>query len=270
MTPEQCLSVGDPDGALAALQAEVRTRPHDSKLRIFLFQLLCVQGDWGRAITQLKLCAELDPSALPMAQTYREAIICEVFREKVFAGEKMPLVFGEPQEWIALQIEALKLLAQGDAPKAAELRELAFEAAPASSGTLNGVAFEWIADADTRLGPLLEMVVNGRYFWVPFTAIQEIRAEDPEDLRDSVWTAVNLVLNTGGEVVALIPTRYAGTTMRAGGSARLARLTEWEDAGDGAFIGIGQRLLATDQGDVGLMDLRRLIIGGSTGGSPDG
>ncbi len=270
MTPEQCLSVGDPDGALAALQAEVRARPQDPKLRIFLFQLLCVQGDWNRAITQLKLCAELDPSALPMAQTYREAIICEVFRQKVFAGEKAPLVFGEPQEWIALQIEALRLLAQGNAPKAAELRELAFEAAPASSGALNGAAFEWIADADTRLGPLLEMVVNGRYFWVPFTAIREIRAEDPEDLRDSVWTAVNLVLNTGGEVVALVPTRYAGAATPADGSARLARSTEWEDAGDGAFIGIGQRVLATDRGDVGLMDLRRLVIDSPTGGPPDG
>ena len=43
-----------------------------------------------------------DPTALTMAQTYREAIICEVYREKVFAGEKAPLDFGEPQEWLAL------------------------------------------------------------------------------------------------------------------------------------------------------------------------
>ena len=101
---------------------------------------------------------------------------------------------------------------------------------------------------------------------VPFTAIREIRAEGPEDLRDSVWTAVNLVLNIGGEVVALIPTRYPGTTTRGDGRARLSRSTEWEDAGDGVSIGIGQRLLATDQGDVGVMDLRRLVIGGPTGG----
>jgi type VI secretion system protein ImpE len=37
-----------------------------------------------------------------MAQTYREGIICEVFREKVFSGEKDPLIFGEPVEWLAL------------------------------------------------------------------------------------------------------------------------------------------------------------------------
>ena len=163
--PSDFLRENDPDGALEALQHQVRAHPADSRLRILLFQLLCVQGDWKRAIAQLKLCAELAASALPMAQTYREAIICEVFREKVFAGEKAPRVLGEPQEWIALQIEALKLLADGNAPKAAELRERAFEAAPALSGTLNDITFEWIADADMWLGPLLEMVVNGRYFW---------------------------------------------------------------------------------------------------------
>ena len=42
-------------------------------------------------------------------QAYREAIICEVYREKVFAGTKAPLVFGEPQEWLASLIEAQKL-----------------------------------------------------------------------------------------------------------------------------------------------------------------
>ena len=101
MTPEDHLKAGDPAAALEALQALVRAKPADAKLRIFLFQLLCVIGDWNRAIRQLKVCGELDPGALQMAQAYREAIICEVYREKVFAGDKAPLVFGEPQEWLA-------------------------------------------------------------------------------------------------------------------------------------------------------------------------
>ncbi|KAB2859961.1 MAG: GTP-binding protein, partial [Bauldia sp.] len=33
---------------------------------------------------------------------------------------------------------------------------------------LNDAAFEWIADADSRLGPTLEVVINGRYGWLPF------------------------------------------------------------------------------------------------------
>ncbi len=254
----ELLRANDLDGALAALQAQVRANPADAKLRIFLFQLLCVTGDWKRAITQLKLCAELDPTALPMAQTYREAIICEVYREKVFAGEKAPLIFGEPQEWLALLIEAIKALAQGRSDEAAALRARAFDAAPATTGEIDDQRFEWIADADLRLGPVLEIIINGKYYWMPFAAIATLRCDPPQDLRDSVWTAANLTLHNGGEFVALIPTRYPGTTTSADPAAKLARATEWVDAGAETFVGTGQRLLTTDAGDVALMDLRVL------------
>jgi type VI secretion system protein ImpE len=260
MRAEELLKTGDLDATLTALQAEVRAKPADAKLRIFLFQLLCVMGDWKRAVTQLKVSAELDAVATPMAQTYREAIICEVYREKVFAGEKDPLVFGEPQEWLALLVEALKALAQGRVADAAGLRSRAFEAAPTVEGTLNEAPFGWIADADSRLGPVLEAVVNGKYFWMPFTAIAKVTAEPPKDLRDVVWTPANIVLRNGGDIVALLPTRYAGTAGRGSGAQKLARTTDWTDLGDETFTGLGQRLLATDQGDTALMDLRRLVI----------
>jgi type VI secretion system protein ImpE len=265
MGAEELVKLGDLAGALAALQSDVRARPADARLRIFLFQLLCVMGDWKRAITQLKVSAELDAQALPMAQTYREAIICEVYREKVFSGEKDPLLFGEPQEWLALLVNALKIEAQGQAEQAGVLRQRAFDDAPAASGHLNEVPFDWIADADSRLGPVLEIVVNGRYFWMPFTALAEIRAEPPADLRDTVWTAVNLTLRNGGEIVGLVPTRYAGTADAGDDAARLARRTDWRDLGNGGFAGIGQRLLATNAGDTALMDLRKLVIGGGGG-----
>jgi len=43
---EQHLKDGDPAAALAALQELVRAHPSDAKLRVFLFQLLCVLGQW--------------------------------------------------------------------------------------------------------------------------------------------------------------------------------------------------------------------------------
>lgn len=260
MTPQEHLKAGDPDSALKALQDQVRADPANARLRIFLFQLLCVLGDWKRAITQLKLSAEMDELATMMAKTYREAIICEVFREKVFAGEKEPLIFGEPEEWLALLIQAQKLLAGGNPTEAAELRARAFDAAPAASGEVDGQQFDWIADADMRLGPVLEVIVNGRYFWLPFSAIDTLTMEAPVDLRDAVWTAATLKLINGGEVVALIPTRYPGTATSGDGAARLARATTWVDAGADTFVGTGQRLLTTDQGDIALMDIRSLIM----------
>ncbi|MDF1718034.1 MAG: type VI secretion system accessory protein TagJ [Antarcticimicrobium sp.] len=270
MTPEEHLKTGDLDLALKALQDKIRADPADARLRVFLFQLLCVMGDWNRAIKQLKLSAELDEGATMMAQTYREAIICEVYRDKVFAGEKEPMIFGEPQEWLALLIEAQKTLAQGRPDEAAALRARAFDAAPAASGTLNGEPFDWVADADMRLGPVLEIIINGRYFWLPFAAIAELEIDEPGDLRDAVWTAGTLRLANGGELAVLIPTRYPGTTASGDSAAMLARATSWADAGAETYVGTGQRLLATDRSDIALLDLRSLVMDGAGGAPGDG
>jgi type VI secretion system protein ImpE len=261
MTPEEHLRSGDLDAALAALQDRIRAHPADVKQRIFLFQLLCVLGDWKRAIQQLKVCGEMSPAALPMAQTYREAIICEVYREKVFAGEKEPLVFGEPQAWIAPLMEALKLTAQGRSADAASLRAKAFDEAPPTPGMLNGEAFEWIADADMRIGPVIEAVVNGRYFWLPFGSIAQLDFDAPADLRDAVWMPGTLTLKNGGQVVLLVPTRYAGTAASGAPAEKLARAASWTDLGEDCFADTGQRLWTTDAAEVALMEVRSLTFG---------
>ena len=74
MQAEKLLQQGDVEEALQALQESVRSKPADPRLRVFLFQLLCIRGEWGRALTQLKLSGELDPINLAMVQTYREAV----------------------------------------------------------------------------------------------------------------------------------------------------------------------------------------------------
>src|SRR5262245_3132945 len=159
---ELSLKNGDPAAALAQLQEQVRARPADAKLRIFLFQLLCVRGEWERALNQLKVASELDASALAMAQMYGEAVRCEAIRRDVFEGRKAPMVFGEPEQWLALLIESLLVAGKGDADRSAELRARAFEEADTSAGEINGQSFEWIGGADSRLGPVLDAVVNGK------------------------------------------------------------------------------------------------------------
>lgn len=264
MSAEELLKTGTLEETQAALMDKVRKDPADVKQRIFLFQLFAVQGDWERAVKQLKVCGGMDVETLPMVQSYREAIICELIREKVFAGEKAPMIFGEPENWVAELVEALGATARGDHAAAAELRAKAFDKAPAVGGTANGDAFEWIADADMRLGPVLEMVMNGNYYWVPFSAIKKLNFDEPVDLRDRVWTPAQITWANGGEVVGFIPTRYPGAPASGSDAVKLSKVTEWTDLGHDTFIGAGQRLLTTDFGDLALMDLRELVF--DTGG----
>jgi type VI secretion system protein ImpE len=259
-TAEQFLRSGDPAAALAALQDRIRADPADSKLRIFLFQLLCVLGQWERALNQLKLAADMDAAALPMAQMYGEAVRCEAIRREVFAGRKSPVVFGEPESWLALLIESLLAAGEGQGERAEELRARAFDDAPPSSGTINGRPFEWIADADSRLGPVLEAVINGKYYWVPFARLARLDIEPPEDLRDMVWAPAHLQFENGGEVLALIPTRYPGSEASPDGLVALARKTTWEETGENTHHGLGQRVLTTDAEDVPLMEVREVTV----------
>jgi type VI secretion system protein ImpE len=255
---EKAVREGDPALALQQLQQAVREKPGDAKLRVFLFQLLCVNGQWDRALNQLNVCAEMDAGALEMRETYRDAIACEALRAQVFAGTRAPMLFGEPEAWVALMIESLLRAGSGDADASAKLRAQALDAAPATPGTLDGQAFEWIADADTRLGPVLEAIVNGRYYWVPFTRLEKVTFEPPADLRDFVWTFSTLRFTNGGEVPALIPVRYPGSEKSSDGLIVLSRKTEWVEAANGVFTGSGQKLLATEAGEFPLLQCREL------------
>src|SRR5216683_2764995 len=218
MGTEDWLRGGDPSTALSDLQEQVRKNPSNAKLRVFLFQLLAIEGRWDRALTQLKIAGELDPGNLAMVQTYREALSCE------------------------------------------QLRDEAFAAAPATRGVIDDQPFEWIADADPRLGPVLEAIISGRYYWVPFNHIREIRVEAPADLRDVVWMPAYFTWANGGESVGLIPTRYPGSQASADPQLRLARRTDWAERGAELFVGLGQRMLATDAGEYPIMDARAIRL----------
>jgi type VI secretion system protein ImpE len=266
---ERDVKGGDPHAALARLQEDVRARPSDSRLRVFLFQVLCVLGQWDRALNQLKVASELDPLALPMAQMYGEAVRCEAVRDEVFDGKKSPMVLGEPDRWLALLIESRLLAGRGEPAHSEELRLRAFEEAPASRGTIDGRPFEWVADADSRLGPVMEAIINGRYYWVPFSRLGGVALEAPEDLRDLVWMPARLQFENGGESLALVPTRYPGSQASDDGGIALARKTSWEPIAEDAYRGLGQRIIATDTAETPFLEIRAISIAGKGEPGPE-
>jgi len=208
--------------------------------------------------------------------TYRDAVQAEALRAEVFAGRRSPVVFGEPEPWVAHALEALKLSGEGHHARAATLRAEALEQAPTVAGRVfttstpppaedappdaAGEAFEWIADADSRMGPLVEAVVLGRYWWIPMQRIRRMDLEPPADLRDLVWTPVHFEWANGGEGYGLVPTRYPGSESCDDDSIRLARRTEWAEVVEGAWHGLGQRMLATPAGEYPLLELRRVEL----------
>jgi len=260
MQAQAYLQSGDPQKALSTLTEQVRKNPAKVELRVFLFQLLSILGQWERALTQLNVAAEMDSDAWLMAQVYRPALNCEVLRSNVFQGKRTPLCFGEPLAWMAWLMQLPGLIAAGQSRAASDLRDQAFDAASSISGQINGQSFSWIADSDERLGPTFEAIINGKYYWIPFERIREIRIEKPVNLRDVIWVTATFTWINHGHSVGLIPSRYPGSEEDKDSALQMSRKTVWRDVGNNFFVGMGQRMLATNQGEYPLLEIRELVF----------
>ena len=255
MTAEQLLKDGRPDEALKALQTAVRDDPANAKPRVFLFQLLSVLGDWKRADTELKVLADMDSDSMMLSRIFEPVLLCEAIRADVFAGKRTPIIFGEPGEWIGSLVQAMELFGKDKFRAGIELRDKAFEAAPTTSGKINGEDFEWIADADERLGPVLEVILEGRYYWIPFCRIHKIFIEPVADLRDLVCNGA-VCLGKWGRGFRSYSFSLPRTAGSGDGNLKIARKTD--SLGSGGSYSWGQRIMATDAGEYPLLQFRHL------------
>ncbi len=248
---------GDLDGARAALVEVVRSAPADQKARIFLFQLLAIAGEWDKARKQLTTLAQLSPEAQMLAVAYGQAIDAEAERARVFSGEARAQLHVDT-EWARSLPEAIEHLVHGRIAEGEAARDAAFDAAPDTPGTLDGVEFEWIADADSRFGPTFEAIIAGRYGLVPFDTVEGIKSDGPSDLRDILWYPVQIAFRSGQSIAAMLPTRYPGTEIDGDAQERLARATGWRDTEWGQ-AGSGQHIWALSGGeDRDLLSVRSL------------
>lgn len=259
---DHLLAAGDIAGARQELIEQVRADPGNVPVRMFLFQLCALLGEWDRAKAQLETIAKLDPEARMLAVAYSQCIDAEALRAKVFSGaEAAPLL--AKTGWGDALAAGLQAVQQGQAAGEAQLAA-AFEAAPTSSGvTDGGLAFDWIADADPRLGPVTEAIIAGRYGLMPFEALELLTIREPLDLRDTIWIPAEFGLKLGARIAGFIPVRYPGSEAADDPAARRGVATDWTGE-EGAELPVGQRLFVfSDGSEVPLLQLRRIEFGES-------
>jgi len=253
--------------ALARAEAAVRAQPQDAAARRLLFELLCVLAQWDRALKQLQAWAGLEPGADSTAHVLRGLIRAELQRVEVFSGRLEPATIGAGPTpapgWMNGMGEALRLgrvaLDDGlhsDTESADAAREAALSQAPETPGGSNLVpSFGWITDSDTRLGPVCEVMVAGGYRWLPFDDLASLSKDAPSGLLDLVWSQVDLVLRDGSALKAYMPMRYPVTSSDRD-AILMARETLWSEVGRTGVHARGQKMWATDAGDLPLLDLR--------------
>lgn len=259
-SPDELIRSGDVAAARAALIDEVRAKPDNRPARMFLSQVLLVLGEWDKALTHMKAIANLSPEAMTLYVAYERAVTAEKTREAVFAGKQAPPALVTPQPWFDALLRALHAEIKGDAATAATLRAQAFDEAPETPGEVDGTRFSFLSDADARFGPAIEVVIDGRYGFVPFQEIVSLTIEGVTDLRDLVFLPGRLTLRSGQAGNVFLPSRYPGAATDADNLVKLGRKTEWDNHGDLGNAGRGQHLLDADGTEVPLLGLRRLAF----------
>jgi len=247
LNADELFASGDIRGAREALINQVRSEPGSVPVRMFLFQLFSLTGEWKRAKSQLDTLAKLDPEMQMLSVAYSQCIAAEMDRERVFAGEAdMPIL--SRASWGPELSETLKGFfnkVDGAANKLLELQNNV----PDCKGIANDdMAFDWISNADPRIGPATEAIISGRYGLVPFADLETLEIHKPVDLRDTIWVQAEFGLRKGAKVSGFIPMRYPGSHASEDSAVVMGRTTVWEE-NNGLETAMGHNLLAMSDGE---------------------
>ena len=233
MTAKELYQAGKLNEAIQALVADLRNDPADARKRTFLFELLCFAGQYDRAEKHLEVLAQSGVDSATGSLLYRAALAAEKSRCDLFEKKDYP---GLPAD------------------------------AGNTKGTWNGKPFESLEDADSRIGPRIEMFAAGQYMWLPLAHVSSIEIPAPKRLRDLLWAPA--LVRTGkafkgqelGEV--LIPVLSPFSFRHADDEVKLGRSTVWEESAEGVFP-YGQKMMVVDGEDVPILELRTLEMADS-------
>lgn len=250
---------------LTEIARQIQADPVSADLRAAFVQLLCLAGNWQRAQIQLQSWLALMPQAQPTVTLLQQAIAGEQQRAAVMSGDAQPQLPGSAWYWCESLLAALRADIAGEHARAATLRATALEQAEANPGQLQqqgqSAAFAWLMDGDSRFGPVCEAIANGRYYWIPFAAIQEMTFQPPVSVTDLIWRHTRVQLVDGSEQICQIPVRYP---LQQGADERYLRasVTEWQTPGSAGdqFIGQGQKVWLSDNVEAPLLTLEQLVF----------
>lgn len=260
MNAEEAYQAGRLQEAVDAQIQAVKANPGDAAGRLFLFELLAFTGDLERARRQIDAVEFGDPDRDMAVLSYRQLLQAEEARRKVFAQGTAPEFLIEPPAAVRRRLEAADRLRQGQHAEAAEILAEADAASAPVRGKLNGKPFEGLRDCDDLLGPVLEVMAKGKYFWIPLEQVESLAVNEPRFPRDLVWSRAFLVMRDGPAGDLFLPTLYPGSHEQADDRIRLGRMTDWKTPDVGPVQGLGLRMFLVGEDPMTVLEWRQLEI----------
>lgn len=254
------LAQGQLSGAIERLNREVKRKPTDLSLRLFLFELLAFAGDLERAAKQLDVVGHQDAEMAIGAEVYRQVLAAEAVRRRVFTDGATPAFLTPPPEYAALHLEAMALVEAKEADKARTLLAKALDLHPTLSGAADDKPFGEFEDSDYFLGPFLEVILGERYAWLPLDQVKGIEIKRPAQLQDLLWAEAKVEARGGELGTVFVPALYPLSSRHQSEEVRLGRRTEWLECGAGLTRGAGRRVFAIDGAERDMLEISRITF----------
>lgn len=260
MDVKDYISTGNLQEALSAATSMVRQNPQDLNQRNLLWQLLCILGDWERADNQLDIIGSQNSEIDPRVNLYRWLIRAEQARKDCFNSDVLPEFMDKPTLTQQTVLKALIERRGGDMKKSMEFLQEAAHHAPVLSGTCNNKNFVGLRDCDDWCAFFLEVLTSkGKYYWIPFELISELKINPPQYLIDLLWRRTVVSLRTGIEGEIYLPTIYIDTP-KEHQAAKLGHHTDWIIKLNEPVCGIGQRCFLIGDIEIPIMEIEQLTI----------
>jgi len=258
MDPKELIRAGKLSEARQHLINSVKSSPGDSGLRVLLFQVLSLMGDWEKAERHIDILAAQDVKAEAGVLSYRNLLHAERIRQEVNNLERRPDFLPKSPPYVEKFFLALEQIRQSDL-KTAEASFDQLEAdRPRVSGTVNGKPFVDIRETDSYLLFFVEAFVHERYVWIPFESIREMVLQAPESLFDLIWTPAHITAWDGLTLNCFLPVVYPDSAFADDDRIKMGRMTDWHPLGAAFFRGLGQHVYLFGEEEMPLLEIREL------------
>jgi type VI secretion system protein ImpE len=254
MTPHEALAEGRLADAIALAEAAA---PRDAAARRLLADLYAFAGRLDDAAGQLDAIDSDDPDW----QNAKAGLLALFAAERTRGDGRMPRFHPDPPSAHAIErwraIEALR----ASRPEAAvEFIDAADAASPESRGFLDGQEFVGLRDADDRFASVLEVFVEGEYWWFAWESLRKVALAPPAVLLDQLYRAATLSRRDGSVLACHLPLVYP-RSHECDGTFALGMETDHvcPDRGPTRCVG-GKLLLVGDGVEVPLADCRMIEV----------
>jgi type VI secretion system protein ImpE len=239
---------------------EVRALPADLGKRTLLFQVLAFCGEWAKAGQHLDAIVAQDPKRETAVQIYKNLVDAERERQEVSKLAKRPAFLPGTPLYAEIHFAALQKLFDQKAEEAQSLFDQIEAGRSEVRGTLDGKAFVGFEDIDSFLSSFLEVMVHGRYVWIPFESIQRIVLSPPKTLSDLLWIQGEVTTWEGLVLNCHLPVLYPGSFSHEDERIKLGKMTDWIPLGGALSRGVGQHVYQIGDQEKALLEIREVLF----------